>query len=167
MANKVYVGGLSSDTADDELRTFFEQVGTVRTASVITERDSGRSKGFAFVEMSTEAEAQRAIAELNGKTLGGRVIRVAEARPPGPGEDRSGCWGATTVSALPSTGFASSTTSHHWLIGKQDGPTSEGVCRNCGARREFENGFVSAYARATRARATQTEAIAPSRGPMG
>ncbi len=96
MVNKVYVGGLSSDTADEELRTFFEQVGTVRTASVITERDSGRSKGFAFVEMSTEAETQRAIAELNGKTLGGRVIRVEEARPPSPGGDRSGARSGTS-----------------------------------------------------------------------
>lgn len=89
MPNKLYVGGLSSDTADAELRTFFEQVGTVQTASVITERDSGRSKGFAFVEMSTDGEAQRAIAELNSKTLGGRVVRVEEARAPSRGGDRS------------------------------------------------------------------------------
>lgn len=85
MANKLYVGGLSFDTADEELKTFFQQAGTVQSATVITDRDSGRSKGFGFVEMSTEAEAQRAVGELHGKTLGERVIRVEEART-----DRSG-----------------------------------------------------------------------------
>lgn len=82
MANRLYVGGLSYDTADEELRTFFQETGTVQSATVITDRDSGRSKGFGFVEMSTDAETQRAIAELNGKALGERVIRVEEARPP-------------------------------------------------------------------------------------
>ena len=90
MANKLYVGGLSFDTADEELKTFFQQAGTVQSATVITDRDSGGSRGFGFVEMSTDAETQRAIAELNGKTLGERVIRVEEARPPSHGGDRAG-----------------------------------------------------------------------------
>ena len=89
MASRLYVGGLSYDTGDEELKTFFQQAGTVQSATVITDRDSGRSKGFGFVEMSTDAETQRAIAELNGKTLGGRVIRVEEARPPSQAGDRS------------------------------------------------------------------------------
>ena len=89
MANKLYVGGLSFDTADEQLKTFFQQSGTVQSATVITDRDSGGSRGFGFVEMSTDAETQRAIAELNGKTLGERVIRVEEARPPSLGGDRS------------------------------------------------------------------------------
>lgn len=87
---KLYVGGLSFDTVDEGLKTFFQQAGTVESATVIIDRDSGRSKGFGFVEMSTAAETQRAIAELNGKTLEGRTIRVEEARPPSREGDRSG-----------------------------------------------------------------------------
>ncbi len=81
MAKNLYVGGLSSDTTDDGLRTFFEQAGTVESASVITDRDSGRSRGFGFVEMATEAEASKAVEELNGKMLDGRTLTVNEARP--------------------------------------------------------------------------------------
>jgi cold-inducible RNA-binding protein len=82
MARKLYVGGLSFDTTDSELRAFFEQVGNVESASVISDRFSGRSKGFGFVEMATAAEARTAIQELNGKVLDGRTITVDEARPP-------------------------------------------------------------------------------------
>ncbi len=78
---KLYVGGLSFDTTDDGLRTFFEQAGTVESASVITDRDSGRSRGFGFVEMATEAEASKAIEEFNGKMLDGRTLTVDEAKP--------------------------------------------------------------------------------------
>ncbi len=81
MAKNLYVGGLSFDTTDDGLRTFFEQAGTVESASVITDRDSGRSRGFGFVEMTTEAEASKAIEELNGKMLDGRTLTVNEAQP--------------------------------------------------------------------------------------
>ncbi len=81
MAKKLHVGGLSFDTDDDGLRTFFEQAGTVESASVITDRDSGRSRGFGFVEMTTEAEASKAVEELNGKMLDGRTLTVNEARP--------------------------------------------------------------------------------------
>lgn len=80
MAGKLYVGGLSFDTVDADLRTFFEQAGTVQTATVVTD-DTGRSKGFGFVEMSTNAEASKAVSTLNGKSLGGRTIRVEESRP--------------------------------------------------------------------------------------
>ena len=82
MSRKLYVGGLSFETTDAELRTLFEQVGTVESATIITDRYSGRSKGFGFVEMSTDAAARQAITELNGKTLGERTITVEEARPP-------------------------------------------------------------------------------------
>jgi len=81
MGRKLYVGGLSFETTDTELKTLFEQVGTVETATIITDRYSGRSKGFGFVEMSTDAAARQAITELNGKTLGERTITVEEARP--------------------------------------------------------------------------------------
>ena len=81
MAKNLYVGGLSFDTTEDGLRTFFEQAGTVESASVITDRDSGRSRGFGFVEMTTEAEASKAVEELNGKMLDGRTLTVNEARP--------------------------------------------------------------------------------------
>jgi RNA recognition motif-containing protein len=82
MARKLYVGGLSFDTTDAELRTFFEQAGSVESASVVSDRFSGRSKGFGFVEMATAAEARTAIQELNGKILDGRTLTVDEARPP-------------------------------------------------------------------------------------
>jgi RNA recognition motif-containing protein len=77
----LHVGGLSFDTTEDGLRTFFEQSGTVESASVITDRDSGRSRGFGFVEMATDAEAHKAIEDLNGKMLDGRTLTVSEARP--------------------------------------------------------------------------------------
>ena len=81
MSMNLYVGGLSFDTTDDGLKTFFEQAGTVESASVITDRDSGRSRGFGFVEMATEAEGRKAIEDLNGKMLDGRTLTVNEARP--------------------------------------------------------------------------------------
>ena len=77
----LYVGGLSFDTTDDGLRTFFEQAGTVESASVITDRDSGRSRGFGFVEMATDDEGRKAIEDLNGEMLDGRTLAVNEARP--------------------------------------------------------------------------------------
>ncbi|MBU2595886.1 RNA-binding protein [Patescibacteria group bacterium] len=81
MAKKLYVGGLSYDTSEDTLKKTFAEVGTVETAVVINDRDTGRSKGFGFVEMSTEEEAKKAIETLNGKELDGRTIIVNEARP--------------------------------------------------------------------------------------
>lgn len=81
MATKLFVGSLSWNTTDDSLREFFAAVGTVTSASVIVDRDSGRSKGFGFVEMSNDDEAKAAIEQLNGKELDGRAIAVNEARP--------------------------------------------------------------------------------------
>lgn len=81
MAQKLYVGNLPYSVNDDSLRDHFAAAGTVTSASVITDRMSGRSKGFGFVEMSTEEEAKAAIDMFNGKELDGRALTVNEARP--------------------------------------------------------------------------------------
>lgn len=81
MATRLFVGSLSWNVKDEDLNDFFAAVGTVVSANVITDRDSGRSKGFGFVEMSSDEEAKKAIDELNGKELDGRPITVNEARP--------------------------------------------------------------------------------------
>jgi RNA recognition motif-containing protein len=83
MASKLYIGGLSFETTDAELKTFFEQAGTVESASVATDKFSGNSRGFGFVEMASAAEAQEAVSKLNGKSLGDRNIRVEEAKSDG------------------------------------------------------------------------------------
>ncbi len=81
MAKKLYVGGLSYDTTEKTLQETFSQAGTVESATIITDRISGRSKGFGFVEMSSNEQAQKAIEMLNGKEIDGRNITVNEARP--------------------------------------------------------------------------------------
>lgn len=81
MATKLYIGGLAYSVTDKELEELFAQQGTVTSAVVIKDRDSGQSKGFGFVEMADEKEAQEAIKTLNGKDLSGRSIVVNEARP--------------------------------------------------------------------------------------
>jgi len=81
MATKLYVGGLAYAVDDNQLRDFFAAAGTVESAQVIVDRYSNQSKGFGFVEMSSEEEAKKAIADLNGKDLAGRSIMVNEARP--------------------------------------------------------------------------------------
>jgi RNA recognition motif-containing protein len=90
MAKKLYVGNLSYNTHEDNLRTLFTPYGTVESVKIITDRDSGASKGFAFVEMSTDAEAQAAISGTNGSDLDGRAIKVNEAmdKPRRDGGDR-------------------------------------------------------------------------------
>ena len=85
MAKKLYVGGLAYATSSEGLRTYFEQIGEVTSASVITDRDTGQSRGFGFVEMSSDADAQRAIDDLNDKEFEGRRLTVNEAREPGGG----------------------------------------------------------------------------------
>jgi RNA recognition motif-containing protein len=85
MASKLYVGGLSYSTTSETLREYFAQCGTVESASVITDKFSGQSRGFGFVEMATAEEAQRAISELNGKDLDGRKITVNVSNPRTPG----------------------------------------------------------------------------------
>lgn len=84
MSKRLYVGNLAYAVRDESLREAFTQVGEVTSATVILERDSGRSKGFGFVEMATEELAQQAISRLNGQMLLGRPISVSEARPMAP-----------------------------------------------------------------------------------
>jgi len=88
MGTKLFIGSLSWGTTEDKLRQAFEKAGTVVSAAVITDKMSGRSKGFGFVEMGSEAEAQAAIEMWHDKDLDGRKIMVNEARPPREHDDR-------------------------------------------------------------------------------
>ena len=90
MGNKLYVGNLPYGVRDNDLEQAFSQFGSVTSAKVMMERDTGRSKGFGFVEMGSDAEAQAAIQGMNGQSLGGRGIVVNEARPMEPRPPRSG-----------------------------------------------------------------------------
>src|SRR6478609_10973649 len=83
----IFVGNLSFGATEDAVRAMFEQYGAVERVSIVTDRDSGQPRGFGFVEMSVNAEADRAIAELNGRELDGRALNINEARPK---EDRGG-----------------------------------------------------------------------------
>ena len=87
MESKLYVGNLPYSTTEDELRSMFSQAGTVASVAVIKDRDTGQSKGFAFVEMSNQAEAEKAISMFNGHSMGQREMKVSLARPR---EDRGG-----------------------------------------------------------------------------
>lgn len=93
MGNKLYVGNLPYSVRDSDLEQAFGQFGAVTSAKVMMERDTGRSKGFGFVEMGSDAEAQAAINGMNGQPLGGRGIVVNEARPMEPRPPRSGGFG--------------------------------------------------------------------------
>ncbi len=93
MGNKLYVGNLAYSIRDNDLEQAFSQFGTVASAKVMMERDTGRSKGFGFVEMGSDAEAQAAINGMNGQPLGGRSVVVNEARPMEPRPPRSGGYG--------------------------------------------------------------------------
>ena len=90
MGNKLYVGNLPYGVRDNDLEQSFGQFGAVTSARVMMERDTGRSKGFGFVEMASDAEAQAAIQGMNGQPLGGRSLVVNEARPMEPRPPRSG-----------------------------------------------------------------------------
>lgn len=81
MSTKLYVGNLSFNTSTQDLQDLFAQSGTVESANIIEDRDTGRSRGFGFVEMSSQSEAETAITELNGKEVDGRSLNVNEARP--------------------------------------------------------------------------------------
>ena len=81
METKIYVGNLSYETTEDDLRTLFAQAGTVASVALIKDRDTGQSKGFAFVEMSNQSEAEKAIQTFNGYTLANRPLKVNMARP--------------------------------------------------------------------------------------
>ncbi|MFC3684060.1 RNA recognition motif domain-containing protein [Hydrogenophaga luteola] len=93
MGNKLYVGNLPYSVRDDDLQQAFSEFGSVNSAKVMMERDTGRSKGFGFVEMGNDAEAQAAINGMNGQSLGGRSVTVNEARPMEPRPPRSGGFG--------------------------------------------------------------------------
>ena len=90
MAMKLYVGNLSFHTSSEDLQQLFSQTGTVQSASVVEDRETGRSRGFGFVEMSSTEEGQAAIGQFNGKEVGGRALTVNEAKPR---EDRGGSRG--------------------------------------------------------------------------
>ncbi|HJU53698.1 MAG TPA: RNA-binding protein, partial [Pyrinomonadaceae bacterium] len=87
MSMKLYVGNLSFQTSSDDLQDLFAQAGTVESASVVEDRDTGRSRGFGFVEMSSKEEGEAAITQFNGKEVNGRALNVNEAKPR---EDRGG-----------------------------------------------------------------------------
>ena len=88
MAKRLYVGGLPYETTDDELKELFSEAGAVESAKVVTDRYSGRSRGFGFVEMTNDDEAQKAIDSMNGKQVGERTITVNEAKPMGERSER-------------------------------------------------------------------------------
>jgi RNA recognition motif-containing protein len=90
MGKKLYVGNLPFSATDDSLMEVFSQAGQVESAKIITDRDTGRSKGFGFVEMSTDEEAQQAITKFNGVDFEGRSLTVTEARPMAPREGGGG-----------------------------------------------------------------------------
>ena len=81
MSMKLYVGNLSFSTMEDDLQRLFSQVGSVESIAMVTDRDTGRSRGFAFVEMSSKSEGEAAIAKFNGAELDGRSLTVNEAKP--------------------------------------------------------------------------------------
>jgi RNA recognition motif-containing protein len=93
MGKKLYVGNLPFSATDQILSDTFSQCGTVQSSNIIVDRDTGRSKGFGFVEMSTEAEAQDAISKFNGADYEGRAMTVNEAKPMAPRENRGGFGG--------------------------------------------------------------------------
>jgi RNA recognition motif-containing protein len=89
MESKLYVGNLPYSATEEELSSMFGQAGTVTSVAIIKDRETGRSKGFAFVEMASDADAQKAISMLNGQSMGGRDLRVSIARPREEGGGRS------------------------------------------------------------------------------
>ena len=90
MGKKIYVGNLPFSITDASLETMFAEAGTVESAKIITDRYTGQSKGFGFVEMSTDEEASEAIQKFNGTEYEGRTLKVAEAKPQAPRENRGG-----------------------------------------------------------------------------
>ncbi len=90
MGQKLFIGGIAFSTSSERLRELFAEVGTVESATVVTDRDTGQSRGFGFVEMATTEEANQAVQRFNGHELDGRRLKVELAKPPGSGERRSG-----------------------------------------------------------------------------
>ena len=93
MGRKLYIGNLSYEATDADLRQVFAQAGTCESAAVIMDRSTGQSRGFGFVEMSSDAEAQKAIQQLNGQDLKGRALKVNEAMEKAGGSNRGGGYG--------------------------------------------------------------------------
>lgn len=93
MGKKLFVGNLPFSATDQSIKEAFSRCGTVESAKIITDRDTGRSKGFGFVEMSSDAEASEAISKLNGTELEGRAMSVSEAKPQAPREGGRGGFG--------------------------------------------------------------------------
>lgn len=93
MGKKLFVGNLPFSATDQSIKEAFSRCGTVESAKIITDRDTGRSKGFGFVEMSSDAEASDAISKLNGTELDGRAMSVSEAKPQAPREGGRGGFG--------------------------------------------------------------------------
>jgi len=89
MSMKLYVGNLSFNTSNQDLNDLFGAIGAVESTNIIEDRETGRSRGFGFVEMSSDDEAKAAIEKLNGKDLNGRAVMISEARPQEPREQRS------------------------------------------------------------------------------
>ncbi len=90
MAHKLFIGGLAFSTSNDRLREVFAQAGAVQSAAVVTDRDTGQSRGFGFVEMATAEDAAEAVKKFNGKDLDGRTLKVEVANSTGAGGSRSG-----------------------------------------------------------------------------
>ena len=90
MAHKLFIGGLAFSTSNDRLREVFAQAGAVESAAVVTDRDTGQSRGFGFVEMATAEEAAEAVKQFNGKEIDGRTLKVEVANSTGAGGGRSG-----------------------------------------------------------------------------
>jgi len=93
MGNKLYVGNLPYDTNEDDLTALFAEAGTVSTVNVMRDRETGRARGFAFVEMATDQDAQNAISQLHEHSFGGRTLTVNEARPQQPRSGGGGGFG--------------------------------------------------------------------------
>jgi RNA recognition motif-containing protein len=90
MAHKLFIGGLSFTTSSDRLRELFNQVEGVESVAIVTDRETGRSRGFGFVEMATAEAAEAAVRKFNGQELDGRQLKVEIARPPAAGQSRGG-----------------------------------------------------------------------------
>jgi len=109
MAQKLFIGGLAFTTSTERLREVFAAAGQVESAAVVTDRETGRSRGFGFVEMATSEEADKAITQFNGKDVDGRQIRMEKASPGGGGGARGGGGGGGN-----SRGFGGSSRGGRW-----------------------------------------------------
>lgn len=142
MGNKLYVGNLPYGVRDNDLEQAFGQFGAVASARVMMERDTGRSKGFGFVEMANDAEAQAAIQGMNGQPLGGRSLVVNEARPMEPRPPRTGGYGGGFRSE---GGFGGGNREGGYGNGRSDGGYNRGGEGGGGYGGRGDGGFRSPY----------------------